>query len=211
MQEYINEITNNSSPRKSNCLISENYFSNIHFYININISMSLQWRHNGCDSVSNHQPHDCFSTIYSDTDQWKHQSSALLALCAGNSPEAGEFPAQMDSNAENVSIWWRHHVKLKFCVYIIRWLQNNIGSFNGFLSSSKKWLPEPMLIKTHEGMITYSRTSCFQVYEIWIKVGWQAKISSVRTPNYSANERLPCRLNPLHRWAIIHKPPARTT
>ena len=21
----------------------------------------------------------------------------------------GEFPAQMASNAENVSIWWRHH------------------------------------------------------------------------------------------------------
>ena len=109
MQEYINEITINSSPRKSNCLISENYFSNIHFYININISMSLQWRHNGCDCVSNHQPHDCFSTIYSDTDQWKHQSSALLALCAGNSPEAGEFPAQMAGKAENACIWWRHH------------------------------------------------------------------------------------------------------
>ena len=29
---------------------------------------------------------------------------------AGNSPETGEFPAQMASNAENVSIWWRHHV-----------------------------------------------------------------------------------------------------
>ena len=25
------------------------------------------------------------------------------------SPETGEFPAQMASNAENVSIWWRHH------------------------------------------------------------------------------------------------------
>ena len=23
--------------------------------------------------------------------------------------ETGEFPAQMDSNAENISIWWRHH------------------------------------------------------------------------------------------------------
>ena len=23
----------------------------------------------------------------------------------------GEFPAQMTSNAENVSIWWRHHEK----------------------------------------------------------------------------------------------------
>ena len=27
----------------------------------------------------------------------------------GNSPVTGEFPAQRASNAENVSIWWRHH------------------------------------------------------------------------------------------------------
>ena len=28
----------------------------------------------------------------------------------GESPGTGEFPAQMASNAENISIWWRHHV-----------------------------------------------------------------------------------------------------
>ena len=30
--------------------------------------------------------------------------------CAGNSPVTGEFPVQKASNAENVYIWWRHHV-----------------------------------------------------------------------------------------------------
>ena len=29
-------------------------------------------------------------------------------LC-GNSPGTGEFPAQMASNVENISIWWHHH------------------------------------------------------------------------------------------------------
>ena len=33
----------------------------------------------------------------------------VTGLCAGNSPATGEFPAQMASYAENVSIWWRHH------------------------------------------------------------------------------------------------------
>ena len=33
----------------------------------------------------------------------------VTGLCAGNSPATGEFPAQMASNAENVSIWWRYH------------------------------------------------------------------------------------------------------
>ena len=40
----------------------------------------------------------------------KTSKSRVTGLCAGNSPGTGEFPAQMASNAENVSIWWRHHV-----------------------------------------------------------------------------------------------------
>ena len=51
-----------------------------------------------------------YSTVYSGADQRKYQSSALLAFVE-NSPEIGDFPAQMASNAENVSIWWRHHVQ----------------------------------------------------------------------------------------------------
>ena len=52
-----------------------------------------------------------YSTVYSGADQRKHQSSASLAF-VGNSPVTGEFPAQMASNAENVSIWRRHHDKI---------------------------------------------------------------------------------------------------
>ena len=33
----------------------------------------------------------------------------ITGLCAGNSPGTGGFPAQMASNVENASIWWRHH------------------------------------------------------------------------------------------------------
>ena len=44
-----------------------------------------------------------YSTVYSGADQIKHQSSET-------SPGTGEFPTQMASYAENVSIWWRHHV-----------------------------------------------------------------------------------------------------
>ena len=37
----------------------------------------------------------------------------VTGLCVGNSLGTGEFPAQMASNAENDSIWWRHHGKAK--------------------------------------------------------------------------------------------------
>ena len=46
-------------------------------------SYSLRWRHNGRDSVSNHQPHHCLLNRYSDADQRKHQSSASLAFVWG--------------------------------------------------------------------------------------------------------------------------------
>ena len=49
-----------------------------------------------------------FSTVYLDTDK-KTSKLRVTGLCVGNSPGTGEFPAQMASNAENVSIWWRHH------------------------------------------------------------------------------------------------------
>ena len=51
-----------------------------------------------------------YSTIYSGADQKKISKLRVTGLCAGKSPGPGEFPAQMASNAENVSIWWRHHV-----------------------------------------------------------------------------------------------------
>ena len=71
---------------------------------------SLRWRHNGCDGVSNHQPHDCLLNRLFGRRSKKTSKLRVTGLCVGNSPGTGEFPAQMASNAENVSIWWRHHV-----------------------------------------------------------------------------------------------------
>ena len=70
---------------------------------------ALQWRHNGCDGVSNHQPHRCLLNRLFRRRSKKTSKLRVTGLCAGNSPVTGEFPAQMASNAENVSIWWRHH------------------------------------------------------------------------------------------------------
>ena len=70
---------------------------------------SLRWRHNGHDGVSNHQPHHCLLNRLFGCRPKKTSKLRVTGLCAGNSPETGEFPAQMASNAENVSIWWRRH------------------------------------------------------------------------------------------------------
>ena len=73
------------------------------------LSWSLQWRHNDHDGVSNHQPHGCLLNHLFRRRSKQTSKLRVTGLCAGNSPGTGEFPTQMTSNAENVSIWWRHH------------------------------------------------------------------------------------------------------
>ena len=71
--------------------------------------LSLRWRHNERDCVSNHQPHYCLLKRLFGRRSKKTSKLRVTGLCEGNSPEAGEFTAQRASNAENVPIWWRHH------------------------------------------------------------------------------------------------------
>ena len=70
---------------------------------------TLQWCHNGRDGVSNHQPHHCSFNRLFRCRSMKTSKLRVTGLCAGNSPVTGEFPTQVASNAENFSIWWRHH------------------------------------------------------------------------------------------------------
>ena len=73
--------------------------------------LTLQWRHNGLDDVSNHQPHHCLLVHLFGRRSKKTSKLRVTGLYAGNSPGTGELPAQMASNGENVSIWWHHHDK----------------------------------------------------------------------------------------------------
>ena len=87
-------------------------------FVLLNRCYTLHWRHNGYDSVSNHQPHDCLLNGLFRRRSKEISNLRVTGLCAGNSPEAGEFPAQMSSDAENVSIWWRHHEIAKHRIII---------------------------------------------------------------------------------------------
>ena len=68
-----------------------------------------QWRHNGRDGVSNHQPHNCLRNRLFRRRSNQTSKLRVTGLYAGNSPRTGEFRSQKASNAENGSIWWRHH------------------------------------------------------------------------------------------------------
>ena len=85
---------------------------------------SLRWLHNGRDGVSNHQPHDCLLNRLFRRRSKKTSKLRVTGHCVGNSPVTGEFPAQMASYAEILSISWRHHVLF----LVVRRLHRNIIS-----------------------------------------------------------------------------------
>ena len=75
---------------------------------------ALQWRHNEIDCVSNHQHLDCLLNRLLRCTSKKTSKlcfTRLLAFVKGirRWPVRG-FPSQRASNADNVSIWWCHHV-----------------------------------------------------------------------------------------------------
>ena len=93
-------------------------------------SITLQWRHNGHDSVSNHHSHDCLLNRLFKRRSKKTSKFRATGLFAGNSPGTGEFPAQMASDAENVSIWWRHHeFSVMLVVFSSKFLSLSINDF----------------------------------------------------------------------------------
>ena len=73
---------------------------------------ALLWHHNERDDISNRQPHDCLLNRSFRPRSKKTSKLRITGICAGNAPETAEFPTQMASNAENVSIWWCHHIPL---------------------------------------------------------------------------------------------------
>ena len=50
------------------------------------LNVPLQWRHNGHDSVSNHQPHDCLLNRVFRRRSKETSKLRVTGLCAGNSP-----------------------------------------------------------------------------------------------------------------------------
>ena len=92
------------------------------------VSWAFQLRHNEHDGGSNHQPHDCVLNRLFKRRSKKTSKLCVTGVCVGNSAVTGEFPAQRASDANNVSIWWRHHgLSICGCCWPFRnelWIRN---------------------------------------------------------------------------------------
>ena len=70
--------------------------------------ISLQWRHNERDGVSNHRRPD-----FLHNRLFRRKSPRHWCLWAGEFIGDRWIPRKRASNAENVSIWWCHHVSAR--------------------------------------------------------------------------------------------------
>ena len=69
----------------------------------------LQWRHNERDGVSNHRRLDFLLNPLFKLRSKTTSKLRVTGLSEGNPTATGGFPSQRANNAENVSIWSRHH------------------------------------------------------------------------------------------------------
>ena len=125
--------------------------------------MALQWRHNDRDGVSNHQPHDCLLNRLFRCRSKEASKLRVTSLCLGNSPGAGEFPAQRASNAENASIWWRHHE----CASCIDIFDCNPDNAKFHAVTFDHWPSYPIIAHELRGNINFlhDQISTFRIYE----------------------------------------------
>ena len=87
--EAKNCILKHSLWRKTNDkYLSQFYITSDHDYWSLfcNIILSLHWRHNGHDGVSNHQPYGCLLNRLFRRRSKKTSKLRVTGLCAGNSP-----------------------------------------------------------------------------------------------------------------------------
>ena len=61
-------------------------------FITGNVCITLQWRHNDHDSVSNHQPHGCLLNRLFRRRSKKTSKLRVTGLCVGNSPRPVNSP-----------------------------------------------------------------------------------------------------------------------
>ena len=65
---------------------------------------TLQWCHNGCNGISNHQPYDCLSRCLLK----KTSKPCVTGLCAGNSPVTGTKASDVKKFFHFMTSSWYH-------------------------------------------------------------------------------------------------------
>ena len=156
----------------------------------VGLVYTLQWRHNWRDGVPSHRPHDCLLNRLFRCRSKKTSKLRVTGLCEGYSPATGEFPAQRASNAEIISIWWRHHDTSKNDTHVSRLVMFCWGLlFAIFTVGQRKkvtavtfFLARPGLDQTAQIRAIYAKFRWMKSCDFWCIEWMWLDLSAVQVP-----------------------------
>ena len=133
---------------------------------------SLQWRHNGCDGVSNHWRLDCLLNRLSRHTSKKTLKLRVTGLCERNSPVTGEFLSQRSSNACGI------------CFYLM-----TSSSFTLHWHTFWQWTINLALMNTGSIAVTFccNTASLRSPYNCQVSVPWANSMSTQLTKKRSSH------------------------
>ena len=143
---------NDNMSQSENYTIYHSFVWNFVNLLILIVSISLQWRHNERDDISNHRRPGCLLTPLFRR-RWKETSKLrVTGLCEGNPSVTGGFSSQGDSNAENVSIWWRHDIGCcssrlpSWAISLASWVSRDVDT----IRRCRRWLLGTISHMIHE-------------------------------------------------------------
>ena len=180
------------------CNFSETFlaFPGVPPYVHLPRSVTaLQWRHNGSDNVSNHQPHDCLLNRYSDADKKNIKAPRHWPLCGEftgdqwilctNGQLRGKCFHMMTSSWPNVSCLhqdWESEVGHSDPI-LVKFEPNMLGN-PLFIYQLSSWIPQApwttrwinMGSRDSQNKCLYQCDKTFeQVLSISCKNGWEGE------------------------------------
>ena len=131
---------------------------------------SVQWRHNGSDGVSIHQPRHCLPIVCSDADERKHHSSASLAFVRGihrwpvNSPHKWPVMRKMFPFDDVIM------VNVCFALLMIVAIQVTFFRMSPWrqLSSRRMWSS----VTRCDHFVHVKKTLVFAKFVLWVNLFW---------------------------------------
>ena len=112
------------------CVTSLWWFTQAVYTLLYFVVISLQWRHNGRDSVSNQQPHDCFLNRLFRHRSKKISKLRVTGLCAGNSRRPVNSPHKWPVTRkmfpfDDVIMWYQLFCPYPSACIRFQWLQHS--------------------------------------------------------------------------------------
>ena len=124
---------------------------------------SLRWRHNGRDSVSNHQTHDCLLNSFLRRRSKKTSKLRVTGLCVGNSP--GPVNSPHKAPVTRKMFRFDDVIMCRTCEHLAKLVRHTCGTHSSGQHVDHSVMRREMLMKYYSYCILSGHN--LSLYNIW--------------------------------------------